>query len=421
MARLIKRTHYLPKLTVTREQLIDDIIRNIYRRRAYIGIRYRLELWERDGERILESGFRRRCNDDTVPAWHVDKSPLMVWDLGIPSLGLFEPYAYFEGGRVRGLFADDDTEGSVPHGRSNADKPFANYESARQAATDEFNRDLSAQFARLPERVECDEWIIYHDADEPFTENENHVEETIPLAKSAGRGKWKSMPGNAFTLNQHILYDMWWTPSEFHIPYSGIDEPGHFTNVPRNLISYKDMKNHSADDLADSYVHFWVPDYSFESLWKTPTHCEKFQACAGILGFDFSVYSEQPKALNIWNIYRSRWLSRFCEQELDIPVIPSVVWCKGVLDFCFDGILTNACLAISTVGAYRKEYRADFIDGFEEMIKRLSPHTLLVYGEFMPLRFEDYCAHVVYYETEWAKKRRRIHDGKGTEQQGYSG
>lgn len=64
-------------------------------------------------------------------------------------------------------------------------------------------------------------------------------------------------------------------------------------------------------------------------------------------------------------------------------VINNVRWgTPETYDYCFDGIPKNSIVSIGTIsGSPRKlQNRSRFDEGLSEMMKVLSPHTILVYG-----------------------------------------
>ena len=63
-------------------------------------------------------------------------------------------------------------------------------------------------------------------------------------------------------------------------------------------------------------------------------------------------------------------------------MIPTVSWSDNAsFEWCFDGLPSNAILAISTIGlGANGEAKEAFKDGVAAMIDQLSPQTILVYG-----------------------------------------
>lgn len=130
------------------------------------------------------------------------------------------------------------------------------------------------------------------------------------------------------------------------------------------------------------WIHFYIDDYKFSRIWNKPkkylSFLKKYQ---GVISPDFSIYRDMPLVMQIENTYRNRALSYWYEQN-GIPVIPNVRWGnKESYDFCFAGLPKNSMLAVGTHGALRyNDNRRYFYDGLREMIDRLTPHTLIVYG-----------------------------------------
>lgn len=115
---------------------------------------------------------------------------------------------------------------------------------------------------------------------------------------------------------------------------------------------------------------------------------------------DFSLYMDMPRAMKIWNVYRARLIGQIM-QEYGIKVIPNVSWAeKETFDFCFDGIEQNAVVCISTIGVKQdKKALAIWTDGVTEMIKRLSPKTILVYGGEIEYDYPKN-TQVIYFENQ---------------------
>ena len=73
-------------------------------------------------------------------------------------------------------------------------------------------------------------------------------------------------------------------------------------------------------------VHFFLHDYQFERVWNYPDrYTEILSKFAFVLSPDFSPYSDSPKAIQIYNVYRNRWCARYW-QEYGIKVIPTITW-----------------------------------------------------------------------------------------------
>ena len=213
--------------------------------------------------------------------------------------------------------------------------------------------------------------------------------------------KWKNKSGEINKLNTDYLFE---TDNEYGFPVVS-SSPGF---VASDLLPFHLAKGQYKDDL-DKAVHFFIDDYKFEQIWSTPfKYIPMFRNYGNIISPDFSVWSVQPYALNLFNMYRSRWCTRFY-QEMGVNVLVDVRWAdKSTWDFCFSGIEKHTPVIINTVGTKLLMNRQMFVDGFFAMLKRIEPSDLYVYGEYMPIDFEGYFDTVTYFDSFWKKQRDKI-------------
>lgn len=55
-------------------------------------------------------------------------------------------------------------------------------------------------------------------------------------------------------------------------------------------------------------IHFFLYDYNFEKIWKDPEpFVELLRPYRGVLTPDFSMYTEMPPAIQLYNTFRNRW------------------------------------------------------------------------------------------------------------------
>lgn len=148
-----------------------------------------------------------------------------------------------------------------------------------------------------------------------------------------------------------------------------------------NWISFNYAKG--CDEPEIHGVHFFVDDYQFLRLWTNP------DAYLGMLGRfqavctpDFSTYTDFPKAVQIFNHYRKHWCGAYW-QEHGVHVIPTISWSdEDSFDWCFDGEPEGGVVAVSSVGTQNDpRCRHLFEVGFDEMVRRLSPSQIIMYGE----------------------------------------
>ena len=116
-------------------------------------------------------------------------------------------------------------------------------------------------------------------------------------------------------------------------------------------------------------------------------------------------YAECPIYKQIENISKSRELS-FWFSKQGINVIPNVRWgLKETYNWCFDGLPKKSTVAVSTLGcSSEKASRRMFMDGFFEMLQRLNPKTIVIYGtkseKLFPALFV-YNTKLIFFESQY--------------------
>ena len=170
--------------------------------------------------------------------------------------------------------------------------------------------------------------------------------------------------------------------------------PTTATTPPNNIITWSEAKaiykkqntrgNH--EFLEDAFVCWYEDDYKFDGqkgIWHDSDYTLKvLRHFAGAITPDFSTYQDFPEPLKIYNTYRMRtygyWLGRN-----GIAVINNVRWgTPETYNYCFVGIPKNSMVAIGTCGGNPRKLinRRCFEVGLCELVKVLSPHTIIVYG-----------------------------------------
>ena len=167
--------------------------------------------------------------------------------------------------------------------------------------------------------------------------------------------------------------------------------------IPKDIIGFNYAKTSQEKNVG---IHFYLDDYQFERLWNKPKdYIDILKQYGCIFSPDFSLYMDMPMAMKIWNIYRSRLIGQYY-QEQGIKVIPTLSWAeKETFKFCFDGIPQGSIVSISTIGVKRnKEALKIWKDGVDELIKRIKPSTILIYGGKLDYDYGD--IKVIYYENK---------------------
>lgn len=136
----------------------------------------------------------------------------------------------------------------------------------------------------------------------------------------------------------------------------------------------------------DKILHFFVDDYQFERVWNDPNKylpvLERFKA---VVMPDFSTYTDFPKVVQMFNHYRNLWLARYW-QENGITVIPNINFSdEQSFEWVFDSIPQHSAVCLSTVGCWlQKEAKRLWLLGYEQMLKRVQPKKILLYGKQFP-------------------------------------
>lgn len=175
--------------------------------------------------------------------------------------------------------------------------------------------------------------------------------------------------------------------------------------MPERVITFSKCIN-STD--YDCWVVFYEDDAAFERLWNNPhKYLPILKKFKGVVGPDFSLYGDYPIAVQIYNVYRSRVITHWLKQN-GIKVIPNVRWStKYTYSFCFDGLAHNDIVFVGSHGcSKRKEDKALFREGLLEMVERIHPKTICVYGKTNDDVFEQIQKkgiQIITFESEFSK------------------
>jgi len=228
------------------------------------------------------------------------------------------------------------------------------------------------------------------------------------------------------------LKSIWWQPKlvenaifdNMDIPFC----PTTASSIPKEILTYEEAKNiyHKKIKIdkefkEDSFVCFYMDDYKFDTfkgIWFNPKKALNIlKHFKGIITPDFSTYADFPLPLKIWNTYRMRAFGLYCSFN-GLQVINNVRGrFKEDFSYCFNGIETNSIVAIGTLGSGLKllENRPDFEYWLDELIKRLKPKIILVYGSskypcFNKLKEQE--IQIIEYEASTSKYFKRRYENE---------
>ena len=162
---------------------------------------------------------------------------------------------------------------------------------------------------------------------------------------------------------------------DWDIPY--IESAGI---VPNKVITFsKCLKSKDYE----CWVVFYEDDTAFERFWKKPErYLPILRKFSGVVCPDFSLYGDYPLCIQLFNVYRSRVIGHWLSQN-GIRIIPNVRWSTHhTYSFCFEGLKQNDILFVGSHGCSKRlDDREIFSKGLMEMVNRLKPTTICVYGK----------------------------------------
>ena len=150
--------------------------------------------------------------------------------------------------------------------------------------------------------------------------------------------------------------------------------------IPRKVIVFSKALKEKND--YNQWVCFYEDDHLFERFWNNPRrYLSVLSRFDGVILPDFSVYSDMPLAMQIWNIYRSRAIGCWLQKN-GVKIIPNIRFgASPTLDCCCDGISKYGIISVGTLGCLKdKQYREVFEADLEYIVNRLKPEVLILYG-----------------------------------------
>lgn len=180
-------------------------------------------------------------------------------------------------------------------------------------------------------------------------------------------------------------------------------------DLPENFITFSEIKSKVSD------FHQGVTcsdyDYELEKLWVAPSkyvdRLKKFHCFASP---DFSLKVGDPLIVQIANTFRNHAIAYYM-QEHSVKVLPNMCWSNTQsFEFCFDGYTKGGAVMVSTIGTLGDERSRKYFQlGFMEMLKRVSPDAVVLYGDvnkelmsWMPSQL-----HIHHVEHKRFKRARR--------------
>ena len=145
------------------------------------------------------------------------------------------------------------------------------------------------------------------------------------------------------------------------------------------LIACSDTKTNDNEINRQKGVHFFVDDYRFNGIYNNPKRSlVKYSQYRFLLTPDFSTYADMSLWRQLESVAKNRWVGAYWPNQ-GLTVIPTISWgLPQSYEFCFDGVEKNGTVAVGMIGC--RHFRGGFMRGYNEMIERLQPEQIIVFG-----------------------------------------
>ena len=182
------------------------------------------------------------------------------------------------------------------------------------------------------------------------------------------------------------------------------------TQKPEKLIAFSEAVHNSQPN---AWVHFYEDDVTFERLWNRPnTYLPILKKFKGVISPDFSVYRDMPLVMQQWNIYRSRAIGHWL-QENGLPVIPNIRFgdertfelsCAGINKRGVIAVVSHGCISLLSERKY-------FIKGLKHVVDTLEPKTIVVYGatpDEVFAQYKEIGIEILQFDSDFMQSRKAV-------------
>lgn len=158
----------------------------------------------------------------------------------------------------------------------------------------------------------------------------------------------------------------------------------HNAEIPSRLVPFDKARTEAAKE---GYVHFYIDDSGYgDMLANARKYDDLLSGYDGIITPDPTIRIGDPHCHNAAMTMINRAIGYY-EQRRGLAVIPNIRWGDpSTYDFCFLGVPRHSVVAISTHGAIARDIKTGnllrkcFKAGLQEMLGRLEPTDVIVYG-----------------------------------------
>ena len=149
------------------------------------------------------------------------------------------------------------------------------------------------------------------------------------------------------------------------------------------LVACSDTRANDNESNKEKGVHFFVDDYRFSGIYDNPERSlERYSQYSFLLTPDFSTYADMDLWRQLESVAKNRWVGAYWQSKGKV-VIPTISWGDArSFEFCFDGVEQGGIVAVGMIGC--KHSRTAFMRGYNEMLERLKPKMIIVFGTPFP-------------------------------------
>ena len=150
--------------------------------------------------------------------------------------------------------------------------------------------------------------------------------------------------------------------------------------VPNRLIAFSDAMKPNWTDY-DCWVHFFEDDSILERFWNNPLkYITKLRRFRGVIGLDYSVGWNFPRALKEYNHFRNS-VCTYWFQTLGLKAIPQARCEASDYKNVLAGFPKNSVIAIGARSMVRKlEDRTVLVESVKLIVDFLKPSHIVWYG-----------------------------------------
>lgn len=163
----------------------------------------------------------------------------------------------------------------------------------------------------------------------------------------------------------------------------------------------------------NAWVHFYEDDTAFERLWNRPhTYLPILKKFKGVISPDFSVYRDMPLVMQQWNIYRSRAIGHWL-QDNGISVIPNIRFGDDrTFELSCAGISKHGVIAIGSHGCIKLLNERKYLkNGLKYVVDTLEPKSIIVYGATPDEVFAQYKKmgiEILQFDSDFMQSRKAV-------------